>query len=63
MSEPKFKIDQKALAWKVEIKELINASKDSQESIALKCFERAMRPYLDNPETLRTLLGKIKIAD
>ena len=63
MSEPKLKIDQKALAWKAEIKELIDASKDSRESVALKCFERAMRPYLDKRETLRTLLGKIKMAD
>ncbi len=63
MAEQALKIDQKAERWRAEINNLISSSKNKDEAIALKCFERAMRPYLDNPETLRTLLGKIKMAD
>lgn len=63
MGQPAFKIDQKAQEWKERIAELVRASKDQKENIALKCFERSMRPYLDDPSTLKTLLGKIKMAD
>lgn len=63
MGKPLEKMDFNAEYWKGEIRQLVNSSNDEKEKIALKCFERAMRPYLDNPETLRTMLGKIKMAD
>ncbi len=46
--------------WKQELAELQKTAKTPEEAAANKAFAAAIGPYLDNPELLRTLLGKIQ---
>jgi hypothetical protein len=48
-----------AINWKSELQELV-ASSDAKDRGAVEAFSKAIGPYLDNPELLRTLLGKIQ---
>lgn len=42
-----------------EIRQLVEETSNDKEKLALRCFERAMRPLIQDPERLRTMLGKI----
>ena len=47
------------VSWKHELEKLVATAKTEEEKAALKAFQKALSPYLDKPEMLRTLLGKI----
>lgn len=47
------------LRWKFEINRLINNASTETDKKALSCFGDAIKPLLDDPKRLRTLLGKI----
>ncbi len=46
--------------WKKELDELQKAARTPEEAAATQAFAAAIGPYLDKPELLRTLLGKIQ---
>jgi hypothetical protein len=46
--------------WAKELEDLVATAKSPGELEALKAFQAALGPYLQRPELLRTLLGKIK---
>lgn len=48
-----------AVNWKKELQDLV-ASVDDKDRSAVEAFSKAIGPYLDNPDLLRTLLGKIQ---
>ncbi|AKT32553.1 hypothetical protein RYA05_30680 [Pseudomonas syringae pv. actinidiae] len=50
-----------SMSWKIELAALVASAKDETESIALEAFQQALTPYLEAPESLRTLLGKIQM--
>ncbi|MGB3539122.1 MAG: hypothetical protein WBA42_13255 [Mesorhizobium sp.] len=45
--------------WSQELKNLVETAKTPDEQKSATAFANAIGPYLDNPEMLRTLLGKI----
>lgn len=55
-AQPKRTID--VTSWAAEITALATAA-PAHEKEAIRCFQAAMRPYLEDPSRLRTLLGKI----
>jgi len=48
--------------WRENLKKVVSSASTKEEEIALRCFERALAPLLEHPESLRTLLGKIKMS-
>ncbi len=48
--------------WKSELKDLMATAKTPDEKAATEAFAKAIGPYLDRPDLLRTLLGKIQAA-
>lgn len=48
------------VAWRKELQDLVGTAKTPQEKVALGAFQKALGPYLENPELLRTLLSKIQ---
>lgn len=54
------KIAAQSMSWKNELATLVAEAKSSEESAALSAFQKALTPYLDEPSSLRTLLGKIQ---
>lgn len=46
--------------WKKELSDLVASATTAEDAIAMNAFEKALTPYLDNPGSLRTLLGKIQ---
>lgn len=55
-AQPKRTLD--VTSWADEIAALA-AGAPAHEKEAIRCFQAAMRPYLEDPTRLRTLLGKI----
>jgi hypothetical protein len=49
-----------AVDWKKELANLVATAKTPKEKAAVKAFAKSIGPYLENPELLRTLLGKIQ---
>ena len=47
------------VSWKNELEDLVATAKTDEERAALNAFQKSLGPYLDNPNLLRTLLGKI----
>jgi hypothetical protein len=45
--------------WKGELERLVATASNEKDKQALESFQAAIGPYFDNPELLRTLLGKI----
>ena len=45
--------------WGKELQELVSSAKNPEERKAAFAFAQAINPYLEKPELLRTLLGKI----
>lgn len=54
MSDALEKVD-----WSQELQTLVSLAKTSEERKAAFAFAQAINPYLEKPELLRTLLGKI----
>ncbi|MCF5736567.1 hypothetical protein [Pseudomonas syringae] len=50
-----------SMSWKTELAALVASAKDEMECVALEAFQKALTPYLDTPDSLRTLLGKIQM--
>lgn len=48
-----------AVDWGKELQTLVASAKSPEERKAAFAFAQAINPYLENPELLRTLLGKI----
>lgn len=48
------------VSWQQELDNLVATAKTPDEQAAMKAFASALGPYLDKPELLRTLLGKIQ---
>lgn len=48
--------------WKNELKDLVAAAKTPEDKVATEAFAKAIGPYLDNPQLLRTLISKIAQA-
>ena len=46
--------------WKKELADLSAIPKTADEKAAVEAFTKAIGPYLDNPEMLRTILSKIQ---
>jgi hypothetical protein len=46
--------------WKSELAQLVSSASTEEEKVALEAFAQAMKPYLNNPMALRTVLGKIQ---
>ena len=51
-----------AVDWGKELQTLVSLAKSPDERKAAFAFAQAINPYLDNPELLRTLLGKIMMS-
>jgi hypothetical protein len=48
------------VSWQDELNDLIATANTPDEKKAMEAFAQAIRPHLDNPEMLRTLLSKIQ---
>lgn len=48
------------VSWDKELEALVATAKTPDERTAMEAFAKAMKPHLDNPELLRTLLSKIQ---
>lgn len=46
--------------WKAELADLVATAQTAKEKAAMVAFQKALGPYLDNPELLRTVLSKIQ---
>lgn len=46
--------------WKSELSRMLSTAATEEERTALEAFAKAMTPYLNNPVSLRTVLGKIQ---
>jgi hypothetical protein len=46
--------------WHKELDDLMESAKTPEDREATQAFAAAIRPYLDDPSMLRTLLGKIQ---
>lgn len=53
----------KAVSWRHDLATMLASASSDADTQALKAFNNALMPYLDNPESLRTLLGKIQLAE
>ncbi len=49
-----------AINWAKELDMLLDTAKTSNDKLAIQAFQKAIGPYLESPELLRTLLGKIQ---
>lgn len=54
------RMEHKMPDWKKELNDLQKSAKTPEEAAATQAFAAAIGPYLDKPELLRTLLGKIQ---
>ncbi|HVI57117.1 MAG TPA: hypothetical protein VM621_18900 [Luteibacter sp.] len=45
--------------WKGELDKMVDAATNAEDKSSLEAFRAALGPYLENPDMLRTLLGKI----
>jgi len=52
----------KAVSWKTELTSMMSSATSETDKQALAAFQSALMPYLDTPDSLRTLLGKIQMA-
>lgn len=50
---------EKNVDWGKELQTLVSTAKNPEERKAAFAFAQAIHPYLEKPELLRTLLGKI----
>jgi hypothetical protein len=53
-------MDENNVSWRTELANLVALAKTPEEQEAVNAFASALGPYLDKPELLRTLLGKIQ---
>lgn len=51
---------QRPVDWQKELGDLVAIAKTPEDRAATEAFAKAIGPYLDRPELLRTLLGKIQ---
>jgi len=49
-----------SVSWDKELEALVATAKTADEKTAMEAFAKAIKPHLDNPELLRTLLSKIQ---
>lgn len=47
------------VSWQEELDNLVSSAKTDEEKAAMVAFAKAIGPYLDKPDMLRTLIGKI----
>ena len=47
------------ISWAKELEDLVATAKTASDKVAVEAFAKAIKPHLDNPVLLRTLLGKI----
>lgn len=48
--------------WSEELQTLVASAKTPEDRKAAFAFAQAINPYLENPELMRTLLGKIMMS-
>jgi len=47
------------VSWDKELEDLVATATTAADKVAVEAFAKAIKPHLDNPVLLRTLLGKI----